>query len=65
MKGPFETLKEARANAEVGETIMARDAFHYRGEAWCVMNDHEVIAHLNNPFSSWHCCWERINERPL
>lgn len=60
MKGPFETLDEARANAEVGENIMARDTFHYRGEAWCVMNDQEVTAHLNDIFSSWHCHWETI-----
>lgn len=65
MKGPFETLAAARENAEVGEFIMARDTFGYRGEAWCVMSDDEVTAHLNDPFSSWKCCWERIDERPL
>lgn len=65
MKGPFGTLDEARTHAEIGESIMARDALHYRGVSWCVMNDHEVIAHLNNPFSSWRYYWERINERPI
>jgi hypothetical protein len=60
MKGPFNTLDEARAHAEVGESIMARDAFHYRGESWCVMNEKEVIAHVHNPLSSWRCHWETI-----
>ena len=61
MKGPFGTRDEAFAAAEVGEHILARDAFRFRGENYCVMTELEWTITLNNFQNTW-AHWETKKE---
>ena len=60
MKGPFDTLDEARTHAEIGEYIMCRDQ---RKWAWCVMTEEGALFNVKRLSNDWSL-WEKVDAKP-
>lgn len=61
MKGPFQTLDEARAVANPGEEIWARDSVKAPDRTgWCVMSKEEAdeYARAGDPLISFYARWQ-------